>query len=127
MLLNPSSLCSLHERLVNPRDQVLRQGIRLSGKPADQEDSRLMSQNNQLVGVWMSSSFMDQRLGWGQGNKVKKAINLASISENGKPQAGGCVNFNFFLPSTGRQGFEQRHFSLTVRQGAGFSEAGHYV
>ena len=28
---------------------------------------------------------------------------------------GGCVDFNFLLPSTGRQGFEQRHFSLTVR------------
>ena len=89
--------------------------MRLFGKPADQEDGRLMSQNNHLIGVWMPSSFVDQSLGWGQGNKVKKAIHLANISENGKPQAGGCVNFNFFLPSTGRQGFEQRHFSLTVR------------
>ena len=28
-------------------------------KPADQEDGRLMFQNNHLVGVWMSGSFMD--------------------------------------------------------------------
>ena len=89
--------------------------MRLFGKPADQEDGRVIPQTNHLIGVWMPSSFMDQRLGSGQGNKVKKAIHLANISENGKPQAGGCVNFNFFLPSTGRQGFEQRHFSLTVR------------
>ena len=87
----------------------------LFGKPADQEDGRLMSQNNHLIGVWMPSSFVDQSLGWGQGNKVKKAIHLANISENGKPQAGGCVDFNFFPSSTGRQGFEQRHFSITVR------------
>ena len=26
---------------------------------ADQEDGRLMSQNNQLVGAWMPGSFMD--------------------------------------------------------------------
>ena len=26
-------------------------------KPADQEDGRLMSENNHLVGVWMSGSF----------------------------------------------------------------------
>ena len=31
---------------------------------ADQEDGRLMSQNNQLVGAWMPGSFMDQR--WGR-------------------------------------------------------------
>ena len=32
-------------------------------KLADQEDSRLTSQNNHLVGAWMPGSFMDQRLG----------------------------------------------------------------
>ena len=30
-------------------------------KLADQEDSRLTSQNNYLVGAWMPGSFMGQR------------------------------------------------------------------
>ena len=33
------------------------------GKPVDQEDGRLMSQNNHLLGVWMPGSVMNQRLG----------------------------------------------------------------
>ena len=33
------------------------------GKPVDQEDGRLMSQNNHLLGVWMPGSFINQRLG----------------------------------------------------------------
>ena len=32
----------------------------LLGKLADQEDGRLMSQNNHLVWVWMAGSFMEQ-------------------------------------------------------------------
>ena len=36
-------------------------------KPADQEDCRLMSQNNHLIGVWMTRSFIEQR--WGQGRR----------------------------------------------------------
>ena len=51
---------------------------------------------------------MDQR--WDKVRKQrKKAINLANIYQNGKPQAEGCVNF--FLPSTGGQSSEQRHFN----------------
>ena len=44
----------------------------------------------------------------------KKAINLAKISEKGKPQA-GYVLISSFLPSAGGQGSEQRQFSLIVR------------
>ena len=37
----------------------------LFGKPGDQEDGRLMSQNNHLITVWMSGSLIDWRLGVG--------------------------------------------------------------
>ena len=48
-----------------------------------------------------------------------------SLAPVGKPQAWDVL-FSSFLPSTGGQGSEQRHFSLTVRhRGAGFSEANH--
>ena len=40
-------------------------------KSTDQEDSRLTSQNNYLIGVWMPGSFLEQReRGWG--TKVKR-------------------------------------------------------
>ena len=42
-------------------DDVLRQGIwTLSGKPASWEDSRLISQNKHLIGVWMPVSFIEE-------------------------------------------------------------------
>ena len=64
-------------------------------KPADPEDGTLMSQNNHLVQVWMP----DQRWEWGGEVRKpsKKAVNLAKMSQNGKPQTGGYVNF--FLPA----------------------------
>ena len=43
-----------------------------------------------------------------------------------KPQVWDVL-FSSFLPSTGGQGSEQRHFSLTQGRGAGFSEANHSV
>ena len=45
---------------------------------ADRDDSRLMSQNNHFIGVWMSGSFTDPR--WGEGKGGKKVINLANVS-----------------------------------------------
>ena len=46
---------------------MLRQGIlTLCRKPADKEDSRLMSQNNHLIGVQMTGSFIEQRSGEGE-------------------------------------------------------------
>ena len=57
-----SVLCSPHNRPVNLRDEVSRQGIvTLLGELADREDGKLMSQNNHLTWVWMPCSFMDQR------------------------------------------------------------------
>ena len=40
-------------------------------EPADQEDSRLVTQNNHLVGAWLPGSFLDQRCG-GVGKETKK-------------------------------------------------------
>ena len=60
-MLSPSSLCSLHDRPVNPRDEVLRQEETLVGELADQQDGRLAPQNNHLIGVWMPGSFIEQR------------------------------------------------------------------
>jgi len=39
----------------------------LFGRPADQEDGRLMSQNNHFISVWMPGSFWtteDEMVGW---------------------------------------------------------------
>ena len=38
----------------------------LLGKPADQEDGRLVSPKNHLIRVWMSVSFIEQRGGGGE-------------------------------------------------------------
>ena len=42
--------------------------------------------------------------------QTKKALNLANILDNGNPQAGDVL-ISSFLPSTGGQGSEQRHFN----------------
>ena len=44
----------------------------------------------------------------------KKAITFASISQNGKPQAGDVL-ISSFLPSTGGQGSEQSHLKQLGR------------
>ena len=69
----------------------------LFGKLAYQEDGKLMSQSNHLIWVWMPGSFINQRQEEVR-QQGKEAINLANISQNGKPQAVGCVNF--FLSAT---------------------------
>ena len=52
LLPSPSQPFFLHGRPINPRDEMLRQGIRLYlGKLAEQENGRLISQNNHLVRV----------------------------------------------------------------------------
>ena len=66
----PSSLCSPDKRPMNPRFKVLKARDRtLFGELADQEDGRLMSQNNHRVWVWMPGSFMNQR--WREVKKQK--------------------------------------------------------
>ena len=45
------------------RQGVEARNMTLLGKLADQEDSRLPSQNNHLIEVWMPGSFIEQRAG----------------------------------------------------------------
>ena len=79
----------------------------LFGKPEDQEDHRLMSQNNSLIGVWMPGPFIEQR--WGEVRKQsKKTINLPNISQNGRAGARDMLIYSF-LPPTGGQGAEHKH------------------
>ena len=78
-------------------------------KPADQEDGRLMSQNNHLVRVWMPDSFIEperemmrklskkgrierERWWW---SKVKRAISLAKHLLEWPAFREGCVSFLF--------------------------------
>ena len=52
------------------RDEVLEaRNTTLFKKLADQEDGRLMSQNNHLMGAWMLGSFIEQR---GEGGEEVK-------------------------------------------------------
>ena len=56
-----TQLCGC-QRPMNPREELLNKEYKfIQSQPTDQEDGRLMSQNNQHVGVWMSRSFMGQR------------------------------------------------------------------
>ena len=85
VLLSPSSAHRLMGWWV--RDEVLSEGYSfffffffgggadtaLVGELADQEDGRLKSQNNHLVMVWISGSFMDQRCGMGGEKTNEKA------------------------------------------------------
>ena len=88
-------------------------------KAADGEDGGLKSQNNHLIGVWMSVSFIAQReRRWG--SKVKRPLSFANITWNGQPRGGAVLISCFLQPSTGGTGSacfpEQRHFGLTFRQ-----------
>ena len=79
-----------------------------------------MSQNNHLLGNWRPGSFMDQR----QGEVRKQSKN--SYKYLLEYQGSGCVHL-FLLLSTGGQGYEQRHFSLSQAEEGGFHEAGQYI
>ena len=61
MLLSPSLLCSPHDRPMNPRDEVLRQERDFIREMADWEDGMLAPRNNNLTGVCMPGSGIDQR------------------------------------------------------------------
>ena len=77
---------------------------------ADQEDGRLVAQNNHLLGAWILGSFMDQR--WGRGEETKRPLVL-QIFPRMVSLRQEDVLISSFLPSTGEQGPEPRHFSLT--------------
>ena len=63
LLHSPCSLCSPYNRPINQRGGVEARNTTLFGKLADQEDGRLKSRDNQLIGVWMPVSFIAQRGG----------------------------------------------------------------
>ena len=65
----------------------------------------------------MSGSYVDQRCGGRWGNKEKRPFDLAISPRMASLRQGDVdVLSSSFLPSTGGQGSEQRHFSSTVRQ-----------
>ena len=105
-LLPSSSLfCLPHDSPVSLTDEVQRQGITtLFGKLADWEEGKLMSQNNNLIGVWMPGKEVNSKghLSW----KLERDVFISS----------------FLQPFTSGQGqtvslwAEKSHFSLTFRQ-----------
>ena len=118
---NLCSLCSPQDRSVNLRGGVEARNTTLFGKSADQEDGRLASQNNHLVGVWMPVSFMGQRWGGGEETKETRPLILQIFLEW---QASGS---GVFLPSSHLQVGRVLSKGTLSGTGAGFSEAGHYV
>ena len=61
ILLSPGSLCSLHNRPMKPRDEVLRQGRDFNRGAGKLRRRQLGPQNNHLTEVWMAGSFIDHR------------------------------------------------------------------
>ena len=92
-----------------------RQGITtLFGKLADCKDGKLISQNNNLIEVWMPDSFIEQR-GKQARKSSQKAIYLAKLERD-------VFISSLLQPFTSGQGqtfslrAEKSHFSLTFRQ-----------
>ena len=108
-------LCLLQDRPMNLRYEVLQQGIWLFAKLADWEDGRLLPLNNHLSRVWMPGSYIDQRWGWGWGNKVKRP----SILQISPRMTSFKQRMCSFLPSCHLQVdrvLKKDTFSLTVRK-----------
>ena len=78
-LLPSSSLfCLPHDSPVSLTDEVWRQGITtLFGKLEDWEDGKLMSQNNNLIGVWMPGKEVNSKghLSW----KLERDVFISSF------------------------------------------------
>ena len=138
LLSSPSSLCGLHDRpmnqRLNQRQDVEIRHTSLFGKPADQEDGRVMSQKNHLIGVWMPGPFIDPEIEASRieregqwGSKAKRAISLAKHLWK-RPVFGRDVLISCILqPCTGGQGqiiYELNKPTLTGR-GAGSFEVCH--
>ena len=82
----------------------------LYGKPADREDGSLAPQNDHLMMGGGLEARLFYRAEMGEVRKQsKKSTNLANISQKCKPQAGDVL-ISSFLPSTGGQVSQQRHF-----------------
>ena len=71
VLPSPSSPCSPHNGPVNQRGGVEARNNDCIRKAADQEDGRLKSPKNHLIGVWMPVSFIAQRGGGDEEVKQK--------------------------------------------------------
>ena len=122
---------------MNLRDEVLRQGIEFNGGPVDQEDGRLEPQNSPLLGIWMPSSFIDQREGsngelktkgrierelqWGR--KVKGSMALQNFSKGVSRLQNRCVYL--FYSQVGRDKLSLQEvnkgtlvYSLADKQGS---------
>ena len=100
------------DRPVNPRDEVLRQGIGLHS------ENRI---KNHLVSL-DAGFFYGSEMGEGEETKETRRLVL-QISPRMASLRQEDVLISSFLPSSVGQGSEQKHLSLTGR-GAGFSEAG---
>jgi len=95
-------------------DEVLGLGRDFVWELPDQEDGRLAPQNNQLVGAWLPSSFMDQR--WRGGEEwSKKTIQSLQMSPRMASLRQG--NVLVLLPYSPSQ----------VGSSGYLLEAGHYV
>ena len=110
-MLSPSSLCSLHDRPVNPRDEVLRQEETLVGELADQQDGRLAPQNNHLIGVWMPGSFIDLRER--SNEKPKSKSRIGREMQWGSKVIGSSVLQNI---SKGMSSFQKKWVNLFYSQ-----------
>ena len=131
MLLSPSSLCSLHDRLVNPGQSTWETGakarnVTLFRKSADWEDGRLMSQNNHLIGVWMPGSFIEQR-GERWGSKVKNPLILQISPEMASLGDWMCSFLHSCSHPWVDRVLKKDIWIWYSGRGAGFPKAGHYV
>ena len=112
VLLSPGSLRSLHDRPI--REEVLKQRRDFNQRAADWEVGTLAPQNNHLIVVWMSGSFIDQRERSNEelksegrierkrqwGGKVKGSSVLQNICKRMACLWKGCVNL--FYSQVGR-------------------------
>lgn len=95
MLLSPSLLsllCSLHDRPMNPRDEVGGKGTLYSeGWLAYREEGKLPEKMAKLLSCWglMPSSFMDHRWGMVGKQSERRPLTFASIL-NGASGWGMC-------------------------------------
>ena len=93
-----------------------RQGTQLyseSSRPTRRQASASKEPSN----LGLDARFFNRSETEGGGEVKLKAVNLAKLSYNGKPQSGD-VAISSFMPSTGGQGFEQRRF-ISQAEGQG--------
>lgn len=70
-----SSLCSPHDRPMNPRGKE----CDFMGESADREVGGLTSQDDHALGAWMLAAFVDERWGKVRTQSEKDHVTLAII------------------------------------------------